>query len=1336
MSAGGESYVENTAQLRVASRKMPLPPALVEAYRTLTCSCFMGLLPEIRRAWVTVDNKLFLWNHDEGADLYVYDGVDEAILSVALVPPRPGVFVDEVRYLLALATPLQVVLVALSFTSPTDFSILPTQLSAPTDAVHMLRMQGTPSGRLFMCGKDGCLYELQYQAEESWFARKVRKVNLTASPLAALVPSFLRWADDGPLTAVAFERSRNLLFTLSAQSVITAYDLGPDGRALRRVAAKANVGRDAAQLARHWPSDAWDALRIVHLLPVSLAESHALCLVAVAANGARLYFACQPRGRALPAPGMDLARERPAALDLVHVRTPPPLSGDGGRRSQVHAALYAEGLTLLADAAEEERDTLAMLARDVAPPYAAERRDMAVLSAGARLPALEQVASAALDGKTWALAEALPPPSPAGSLAALLRGHTGGGAGASGALLGARNELLYQHVLPSGRSFLALTTGGLYRLTKLRPVDELRLHLERNEAGALDRLFDRLGAEQACLQLLLMCAHPAATFGAGGLPSDDVLRRAQQLLFERAGKAQFRRPPPAAAAPDSFASFAPLPGADLLFSPLHDALVSHTGRLLRPLWLVPLFRLSPAASAAAAAMPAASAMVSRVLGAARPELTLALDAAQLQETADLLAALRRFLVERVLGASAAPAAAADVADTPLRTRVVALQGRREDDALRLERRSLVTLSALLARAIESVNFLLILQAQNLADLLSHFTDAFVERVRLLRLRDLVAFSAESCEAALYLVLTMMQLNGAHVRDQLRARCPAFFSADHFLLLEAQELLYRVAQAPSPAERLALLAEAADNCRKLGARLSPAALVELCAQFRFWRYYEGALDLALAFAAALDPANAALDWERERRADAAASGAVPPALERAREAWEERNRAYEAALEPALDELWGAPALPAPSDAPRPPLENVERTRKALAERVLRSRDRLAQFRLFGWLLARRDTAALLELGAGDALEAFLREREALAELAKLYLHQERWGAAATILTFIARLPPAQLRDLLARQALPAAPAPPTAAPAPAPAPAAGRRELLDARLSYLSQALTAARSAGGVGVGAEQVEELEAALDVAQVQLSIHAALASRAAATDEEREAMRALDEELLDLSALYNRYARRYQLWEACLAILRSARHADLELVLRVWRGLVAQLLAPANGALPMRLEALGAKVRSLVRVYHPSDVIVPVPLLVELLEGAVLEALAADPQRQAPARAPELVQGWLLDAGVAHALLFDAYARLLDEGAVAGRPRTGLRQPLRLHLRRALLALVAAWIAHAFGPGAPAAERRALDAKRLQVESALAKALAELTAEGAQELVAAYKSVQGQLQRGGAR
>lgn len=64
----------------------------------------MGLFSEIGRAWLTVDSKLFLWAYDVSerqshiaqnaqlaADLYVYEDISQIILSVALVPPRPGV---------------------------------------------------------------------------------------------------------------------------------------------------------------------------------------------------------------------------------------------------------------------------------------------------------------------------------------------------------------------------------------------------------------------------------------------------------------------------------------------------------------------------------------------------------------------------------------------------------------------------------------------------------------------------------------------------------------------------------------------------------------------------------------------------------------------------------------------------------------------------------------------------------------------------------------------------------------------------------------------------------------------------------------------------------------------------------------------------------------------------------------------------------------------------------------------------------------------------------------------------------------------------------------------
>jgi len=46
-------------------------------------------------------------------------------------------------------------------------STLAAQFSVPSDNVHMLKIIGTPEGRIFMCGKDGNVYELHYQATVS-----------------------------------------------------------------------------------------------------------------------------------------------------------------------------------------------------------------------------------------------------------------------------------------------------------------------------------------------------------------------------------------------------------------------------------------------------------------------------------------------------------------------------------------------------------------------------------------------------------------------------------------------------------------------------------------------------------------------------------------------------------------------------------------------------------------------------------------------------------------------------------------------------------------------------------------------------------------------------------------------------------------------------------------------------------------------------------------------------------------------------------------------------------------------------------------------------------------
>ncbi|CAN0453667.1 unnamed protein product, partial [Hapterophycus canaliculatus] len=83
-------------QVRPTSFAM-LPEALSRERDRVECMTFMGLLPEIDHAWMTVDNVLYLWNYHtqdftQFRDLEQASADGQIIVTVALVPPKKGVF--------------------------------------------------------------------------------------------------------------------------------------------------------------------------------------------------------------------------------------------------------------------------------------------------------------------------------------------------------------------------------------------------------------------------------------------------------------------------------------------------------------------------------------------------------------------------------------------------------------------------------------------------------------------------------------------------------------------------------------------------------------------------------------------------------------------------------------------------------------------------------------------------------------------------------------------------------------------------------------------------------------------------------------------------------------------------------------------------------------------------------------------------------------------------------------------------------------------------------------------------------------------------------------------
>ena len=82
----------------------------------MLCNCAMGLMPEIKRAWLTIDSTIYMWNYEDGKDLAYFDGLSEVILAAGLVVPKPGVFQSHIRYLLCLTTAVEIVVLGVSFT--------------------------------------------------------------------------------------------------------------------------------------------------------------------------------------------------------------------------------------------------------------------------------------------------------------------------------------------------------------------------------------------------------------------------------------------------------------------------------------------------------------------------------------------------------------------------------------------------------------------------------------------------------------------------------------------------------------------------------------------------------------------------------------------------------------------------------------------------------------------------------------------------------------------------------------------------------------------------------------------------------------------------------------------------------------------------------------------------------------------------------------------------------------------------------------------------------------------------------------------------------------------
>ncbi|WCJ33618.1 Nuclear pore complex protein NUP155 [Euphorbia peplus] len=612
-----------------------LPPVLIERYNAAggegTALC--GIFPEIRRAWASVDNSLFMWRFDKwDGQCPEFSGEEQAICAVGLAKSKPGVFVEAIQYLLVLATPVELILVGVCCSGGADgtdpyaeirLQPLP-EYTIPSDGVTMTCVACTDKGRILLSGRDGHIYELHYTSGSGWHKR-CRKVCLTAGLGSVIsrwvVPNVFKFGAVDPIVEMVFDNERQILYTRTEEMKLQVFLLGSTGDGpLKKVAEERNLfshrdihygGRQSTgtRATNRSPKPS-----IVSISPLSTLESKCLHLVAVLSDGRRLYLSTSSStGNNGTVGGLNRFsndHQRPNCLKVVTTRPSPPIGVSGltfgaiplaGRTSnedltlKVETAYYSAGTLVLSDSSPPTMSSLVIVSKD----SSSQSSSMSSFGTSARSSrALREIVfSLPVEGRMLFVADVLPLPDTAATVQSLYSDLEFFGFESSESCekasgkFWARSDLSTQHILPR-RRVVVFSTMGMMEVVFNRPVDILRRLFESNSPRSiLEDFFNRFGAGEAAAMCLMLAAK---IVNSEALVSSVVAEKAAETFEDPrvVGMPQLdginalsnTRTPTG-----GFSMGQVVQEAEPVFSGAHEGLCLCASRLLLPLWELPVF---------------------------------------------------------------------------------------------------------------------------------------------------------------------------------------------------------------------------------------------------------------------------------------------------------------------------------------------------------------------------------------------------------------------------------------------------------------------------------------------------------------------------------------------------------------------------------------------------------------------------------------------------------------------------------------------------------------------------------------------------------------------------
>ncbi|KAH0608129.1 uncharacterized protein H6S33_002181 [Morchella sextelata] len=794
-----------------------IPDSIFEQYNRATSHTLMGLFAELKQAWITVDNRLYMWDYTTQGSFQGYEDQPNNITAMRLLTPKKGVFVESVNYVLVVATTVDIFLMPVKAVTNSrggkDVTLLTSPLSVPTKGLGVSIIEGSKNtGRIFFGGRgDNDVYEFTYQVQEKWFHGKYGKICHTNGGVSSFAPRLPFWGspkDTEYIVQMVMDDTRNLLYTLSSKSAIRAFHVKGDTTLQLTITHSfshtlANIRVMIGNTPLLEPKTP-----IIAISPVTSSEARRTHLIAVTTSGCRLYMSAVTSEYGFG--GTDAA---PTAMQVIHVRFPPSGTGQSSLKPTRKAKVFPPGYFFcFVDKPDSNVDELFLSAPD------SGKIALLAESGTSRLQLAETGMTLQLDSRVEAV-ELVSAPF-----------------GASKGPNGFGNEAAVQYDM-APTEVAILTNSGIHIIKRRRLVEVFDAAIRYGSAGSplgvegeVRKFFETYGRGEGCASALAVACGASIEVNQmqTRITDVEVCDLARKYFIEFGGK------PRTESVYDSYDQSA-LPSLDnIKVSGRAEGIALYISRIVRSIWKSVMIVEAPGP----APMYKSNVPIPKLKGIQE----------QLVRLAKFLQTNRSFIV----GLSGAES-------------LMGLGSRVEEVAQQAEHRMLHALLALIESMIEGISFVLFLFDDKLDDIIASLLPAQQEEVKRITYDGL--FTTESGQAlAKDLVTAIVNRNIAAgmnvdtIADALRRRCGTFCSADDVVVFKAIEQVRRAKNETSdPDARNKLLRESLRLFEETAGSLTMENLRDTLAHYRELGYYPGAVQLALKVANEHDRGNEALGF---------------------------------------------------------------------------------------------------------------------------------------------------------------------------------------------------------------------------------------------------------------------------------------------------------------------------------------------------------------------------------------------------------------------------------------------------------------------------------------------